>query len=232
MIPIHKNRENPLLEFVKIPGVTFDDNRLPRKKLKESLLKEQYYLCAYCMSRINEDSMKIEHWFPQSPNTNGRDLSSEDKERERRYSIDYKNMLAICRGNEGNQPSQQHCDTRKGNKTLLYNPSNPNDYNKLKILYLRTGKIESKDKKFNEQLGDIGKGNEGVLNLNCEKLMSDRANVIRMIFESLDKLKNKASARKIDTIIKKWSLPDKDGKLPEYAGVAIYFLTKRRNIHL
>ena len=141
-------------------------------------------------------------------------------------------MLAVCRGNEGNQPSQQHCDTRKGNKPLLYNLSNPNDYNKLKILYLRTGKIESKDKKFNEQLGGIGKGNEGVLNLNCQKLMSDRANVIRMIFESLDKLKNKASARKIDTIIKKWSLPDRDGKLPEYAGVAIYFLTKRRNIHL
>ena len=114
----------------------------------------------------------------------------------------------------------------------MYNPSNPNDYNKLKILYLRTGKIESKDKKFNEQLGGIGKGNEGVLNLNCHKLMSDRANVIRMIFESLDKLKNKSSSRKIDTIIKKWSLSDRDGKLPEYDGVAIYFLTKRRNIHL
>ncbi len=60
MIPIHKNRENPLLEFVKIPGVTFDDNRLPRKELKESLLKEQHYLCVYCMSRIHEDAMKIE----------------------------------------------------------------------------------------------------------------------------------------------------------------------------
>ncbi|WP_144268450.1 hypothetical protein [Desulfovibrio sp. An276] len=237
MIPIHKNQENPLLEFERIPGVTYDDNRLPKKELKASLLKEQGYLCAYCMSRIYENSMKIEHWLPQNPDNEGCELSSEEKEANRQHSIDYKNLLAVCKGEEGKQSHLQHCDTKKGNKRLLYNPANPDHYNKLRIKYLRTGKIESEDSDFNEQLGDEKieyekNTNEGILNLNCSKLMSNRADVINKIIDTLNQLKNRAPSRQIDSILEKWCSPDRNGRLQEYAGVAIYFLTKRRKIRL
>ena len=229
MIPIHKNTHNPLLEFKRIPDVTYDDNRLPKKKLKESLLKEQGYLCAYCMSRIHENSMKIEHWWPQSPDYEICNISPEEKEQERLRSIDYKNMLAVCKGEEGNKSYLQHCDTKKGNKFLLYNPSNPEHYNKIKIKYLRTGRIESDDEEFNKQLGGEGRGNEGILNLNCHKLKFNRAKIIEKTYDNLKILGERVTLRQINSMIEKLCSPDQNGRLQEYAGVAIYFLIKRRN---
>lgn len=227
MLPIHKSPENPLEDFVRIPDVTYDDNRLPKKKLKESLLKEQGYLCAYCMSRISEDTMKVEHWYPQKSDMEGKKLSAEEKENERLLSIDYKNMLAVCIGNEGHPKKEQHCDTRKGNKHLLYNPSNPQDHNRLKIYYLPSGEIASEDAAFYAQLGRKDEKETGVLNLNCPKFINNRAAVITAILKALHKLPQQASKGKISAILKNWNTPDSSGRLKEYAGVAIYFLTKR-----
>ena len=81
MLPIHKSAENPLENFVRIPGATYSDAGIPKDQLKESLLKEQGYLCAYCMSRISEDTMKVEHWHPQRSDTEGKKLSAEEKEK-------------------------------------------------------------------------------------------------------------------------------------------------------
>lgn len=41
-------------------------NNAPHKEMKLDLLKEQGYLCAYTMRRIEEDTMHIEHIYPQS----------------------------------------------------------------------------------------------------------------------------------------------------------------------
>lgn len=227
MLPIHKSPENPLEDFVRIPGATYNDAGIPKDKLKESLLKEQGYLCAYCMSRISESTMKVEHWYPQRSDTEGKELSAEEKEKERLSSIDYKNMLAVCMGNEGHPQKEQHCDTRKGNKHLLYNPSDPQDHNRLKIYYLRSGEIASEDTAFCEQLGSKEENKEGVLNLNCPKLMNNRAAIINSVLKDLQNLPQKASKGKISSILKKWKEPNSSGRLKEYAGVAIYFLTKR-----
>ncbi len=227
MLPIHKSTQNPLTDFIRIPDATYEDNRLPKKELKESLLKEQGYLCAYCMSRISVDTMKVEHWLPQHSDTGKEALSSEAKERERNLSIDYKNMLAVCRGNEGYLKADQHCDTQKGNAHLLYNPSNPLDHDRLRIFYLRSGQIKSEDAVFCSQLGGKGQNEKGVLNLNCQKLLINRLNVIRYIEKALQKLPQRASKGKISTLLKQWKEPDSLGMLKEYASVAIYFLTKR-----
>ena len=188
MLPIHKSAENPLENFVRIPGATYSDAGIPKDKLKESLLKEQGYLCAYCMSRISEDTMKVEHWHPQRSDTEGKKLSAEEKEKERLLSIDYKNMLAVCTGNEGHPQKEQHCDTRKGNKHLLYNPSNPQDHNRLKIYYLRSGEIASEDAAFCAQLGKKEGEKAGVLNLNCPKLINNRAAIIDAVLKALQNL--------------------------------------------
>ena len=40
-------------------------DQLPKEQIRASLLKEQHYLCAYCMRRLpNTGAVKIEHWFP------------------------------------------------------------------------------------------------------------------------------------------------------------------------
>jgi len=66
-------------------------DRLPKSIIRDALLKEQHYLCAYCMKRIRNNAggsqvvhMSIEHWLPLS----------QDKER----ALDYKNFLGVCKG--------------------------------------------------------------------------------------------------------------------------------------
>lgn len=41
------------------------DGALRRKRLKEELLKEQGYLCCYCMARIQPETSHIEHFWPK-----------------------------------------------------------------------------------------------------------------------------------------------------------------------
>jgi len=227
MRPIHKSLLDPLREFCQIPGVTYTDNRLPREELKKSLLQEQGYLCAYCMSRITEESMSVEHWRPQKPKPENGTLSPEEQEENRKLSIDYKNMLAVCSGNEGKNPHEQHCDTRKGNKTLKYNPSDRSHHAKLQISYLfSSGKIESGDPEFCLQLGN-DTGDEGILNLNYNLLRNNRLEVIKSINKALSRLKGSASKAVLLKMLNDWSMPDSSGKFKPYAGVAIYFLEKR-----
>ena len=99
MIPITKKTNLPLiLTKASKNHINYDD--LEKTDIQESLLEEQGALCAYCMCRIDKDNMKIEHWNPQSIAPN--------------LSLDYQNMLGVCKGGEGNSKKFQHCDTKKG----------------------------------------------------------------------------------------------------------------------
>lgn len=87
---------------------TYEDNRLPKNALNEQLLREQGYLCAYCMARITPENMNVEHWQPRHPPSS----KAEDKLRSKELqmlSLDYKNMLAVCPGNEGKPKDFQPC---------------------------------------------------------------------------------------------------------------------------
>ena len=87
MILIKKNSEpRSLTEYKKTVNSSFDN--LPsnvKNDIRESLLKEQGYICAYCMKRIESSDVKIEHY----------------KARNSENELDYKNLLAVCKGNEG-----------------------------------------------------------------------------------------------------------------------------------
>lgn len=222
MLPINKNSNNPLVDFCRRRDVTYDDIPHSLKLiLNDSLLKEQGYLCAYCMSRISQNNMSVEHWKPRHPNINDTTLSARQKEEYRQLEINYKNMLAVCPGNEGQPAPKQHCDRKKRNLNLSYNPSRAADHPKLRIFYIRnTGEIKSEDPIFNEEINNI-------LNLNCEKLKNNRLDVIDHIFSALDKLEQNANRNKIQSILNKWKSVNRQGEMEEYAGVAIYFLEKR-----
>jgi uncharacterized protein (TIGR02646 family) len=112
------------------------DNYVEKDDLRSSLVDEQRGLCCYCLQRIRPDSerMKIEHWQSQ-------DLYPERQ-------LDYSNLLGACRGGKGQKPDKQHCDTRKGNLDLKFNPANTRHDVESKIHFLGNGTIEADDSQF------------------------------------------------------------------------------------
>lgn len=64
MIWIQKKEEPPSLTQYKKQPFAYYDGYKNKEELRQALLRDQGYLCAYCMRRIenNRESMKIEHW--------------------------------------------------------------------------------------------------------------------------------------------------------------------------
>ncbi len=128
-----------------------------KDKVKESLMREQGDLCAYCMKRIPqknvsaEISVTIEHWDAQHAN-------DDDK------GLDYRNMLAVCSGNRGH--SELCCDAQRGalppdKQALTVNPLKQSTLTE--ISYSSNGKIQS----LNPDVDiDLNKK----LNLNSERI--------------------------------------------------------------
>lgn len=138
----------------------------------ESLMKEQGYLCAYCMCKIPQTgkmpSATIEHWEPQSK-------TSEDK------ALDYRNMLAVCNGNRGcGKKEYMTCDARRGNTPLTVNPLNALTLSS--IQYKADGTIFSNDPDINKDLNEI-------LNLNCSQvgLVENRRRALQTMLKELRK---------------------------------------------
>jgi len=61
-------------------------NQLHKNAVRNALISEQHGLCAYCMSRINDNGLEtsIEHWSPLS--------------KRKQNALDYNNFLAVCQG--------------------------------------------------------------------------------------------------------------------------------------
>ena len=106
MILINKNQEpKEWTEYCSTPGVTYQS--IP--ELVDALLKEQGYICAYCMRRI-----------PTKDKIEGK-LTSEDhriehikcRENHEDLQLKYNNMLICCPGHIG---EDEHCDRKKGNQ--------------------------------------------------------------------------------------------------------------------
>lgn len=57
--------------------------------------------------------------------------------------LQYHNLLAVCKGGEGQPLRMQFCDTKKGNKPIFINPLNKTDMDR--IYYKMNGEIHSRD---------------------------------------------------------------------------------------
>ena len=78
------------------------DGALRRKRLKEELIKEQGYLCCYCMMRIHPETSHIEHFWPKEKEFKDMDL-------------EYDNLYASCNGENSISLEEEHCGHRKNN---------------------------------------------------------------------------------------------------------------------
>lgn len=208
MRAIQKKREpNELTEY-RLKQNT-DYKNAPIKNICKQLLVEQGYLCAYCMRRITDSFdasgsklMQVEHWHCQK--------NYPDEQ------LDYKNMLGVC------SDKTPTCDTHKKYFDLKYNPSNPVHRIESQIKYASNGNISSDDQEFDQQLNKV-------LNLNYDYLKENRKSIVSAIEQVLSQRPGSRTVKDIEKILERWRIPNTEGQLKEYSGVAVYFLTKRLN---
>ncbi|OBQ37858.1 MAG: hypothetical protein AN487_09055 [Anabaena sp. CRKS33] len=230
---IIKGSEPPsLLQYRQTQDANYDGYH-PKKPLKEALLKEQGYICCYCMQRISIKNMEIEHNKPQADfSGNKSDNKSGNKFDNPDLQLDYKNLLASCSGNRGQGQKNLHCNARKGdyegrnrNYTMNLNPADANKNCENYIKYSSTGKIFSDDETINHELNEI-------LNLNHEILVKNRKNTLSSVIIALNKkFPNKTwSKEAIKKKLEELSSKDAEDKYSPYCQYIVWYLSKRLNI--
>ena len=173
--------------------------------LRKQLLEEQGYICCYCMTRISCHGTKIEHFKDQSNNRN--------------LQLKFSNLFIACLGNEGNSNNVQHCDTFKGDKSLLYINLTSNIENHIK--YSSRGMISSSITTLNDDINNI-------LNLNTKPLKDTREQRLETLILAMIKKYGKTwKKQNIETEIEKYKSKTTDGKYREYCQMFIYYLTKK-----
>jgi uncharacterized protein (TIGR02646 family) len=134
-------------------------NYAAKDELRRSLVTEQRGLCCYCLGRIQNEptAMKIEHWRCQARYPN--------------EQLNYRNILGACLGGHGQPRRLQHCDARKGDSDLRWNPADPGHRIEVRVRYELNGCILSDDPLFDSQLNEV-------LNLNLPRLRNNRKGVL------------------------------------------------------
>ena len=206
MLLITKGKEpDSLTAYRKTPFATYDGCN--KTDIRKSLLKEQGYLCAYCMRRIREDSVQIEHWYPES-------------KLDEICKLDYSNMLGVCSGHISNLPGRYDtCDAQKGDKIITVDPRKEEHIQKIE--YRSNGEIFSNDPVIEEDI-------ENALNLNCKKqyLPQNRKAVLDEIIRVLSSRHKTGTWTKHDILPMIRIFENNGEERKEFAGVALWYLNK------
>ena len=189
-------------------------NYQEKEDLRRALVTEQRGLCCYCMGRIKLEraTMKIEHWRCQA-----------------RYpdrQLDYRNLLATCHGRVGGADGQSahlhHCDTKKGDSDLEWNPADPAHHIDTRIRYEPTGAVRSDEATFDDQLTDV-------LNLNLPVLRNNRKavydGVLGWWLEHRSRNRGRVLRERLERERAKYDAGV--GELTPYAQVAIWLLNQK-----
>ena len=210
MIYINKGSEPMMLRAHKSkPHSNYNNlDKDTLDSIRDSLLNEQGYICAYCMKRIEKSNMKIEHYISQS-------FCNEK-------ALDYSNMLGVCSGNMGSGGKNKTCDTHRSirNQTLTVSPLDQTSI--AAITYSSNGEITSDDANIKYDISET-------LNLNHIYLKEGRKAVLnkskQMLIDRMPK-NGPWSKDKLLKIRNDFLSLDK-GELEEYVGVIIYCLDKK-----
>ena len=186
------------------------DNYPEKDDLRHALVTEQRGLCCYCMGRIRPEGgrMKIEHWQCQT--------QYEDQR------LNYRNLLGACLGGHGQPAKFQHCDTRKGNRHLEWNPADPAHRIETRIRYELDGSIRSDEADFNGQLNDV-------LNLNLPLLKNNRKYLLDAILEwwKREKARIHGPVPRDGFVRRRDEHIGGDGELAPYCQVVVWWLEHR-----
>jgi len=208
---IIKGTEPPCLtkyRQTKEPDPTYNAYR-PKTPLQQSLLDEQGYICCYCMQRIAINNIEIDHFLPKAIG------------KYPEFQLTYSNLLGSCNGNRGNPERLQHCNPRKDDDEIQFNPADPNKDCELFLEYSSNGSISSTDKEFNSQL-------DKVLNLNNETLTKNRKAALDGAIYALNKMFPGKSWSKatIAKTVNEWKQRH-NNQYREYCQIVVFYLSKR-----
>ena len=186
------------------------DDYADKDALRQALAAEQHGLCCYCMDRIRPElgSMKIEHWQSQTHYLD--------------RQLDYGNLLGACLGGEGQPAHKQHCDTRKGNRDLKWNPATALHKIEDCLCYEPDGSIRAHDVDFDRQINDI-------LNLNLPVLKSNRKGVLDALLRwwKYEKARLRGPVPRERLVRKRDEHASGDGELKPFCQVAVWWLDRR-----
>lgn len=205
MRKIIKNKEpKEWTEYRLTPNVDYQS--IPA--LRESLLQEQGYICAYCMRRIphkdynsNENS-RIDHML-------SRENHSDKK-------LEYQNMVICC---PGAISDSFHCDKLKGEQDISFSLFDDLFISTLKY-QTKTGKIESSNPVWDKEI-------DSILNLNNEILKANRLATLNGVIEALSS--RHWTSGEIRKKLVEWDNKNKEGKFKPYCGIIIWFLNKKKS---
>ena len=148
--------------------------------------------------------MKIEHWRCRA-----------------RYpdeQLRYRNLLGACSGGEGQPSPLQHCDTRKGDDDLLWNPANSAHAIEARVQYDPDGTIRSNDATFDAQLNNV-------LNLNLAFLRNNRKGVLDSLLRWWNEQPQPVSRGRIERQRDKYTVGS--GELTPYCQIAVWWLQRK-----
>ena len=192
-----------------MPGSNYT-NYSYKPALRKALAHEQRGLCCYCMGRISSDrtGMKVEHWRSQT-------VYPDD-------DLSYQNLLGACQGGSGKPRALQHCDTRKGEDDIRWNPANPNHYIEQRVRFEENGSIRSDDPQFDGQI-------DNVLNLNLPWLSNNRKEVLDGIIEWWHQERSRVQGKVLRKSVEKQYVKrtERSGKLEPYCEIEVWWLRQR-----
>jgi hypothetical protein len=194
-------------------GYTDKDLRYPNKSLpplKNALAKEHGYICCYCMGRIDEFNMSVEHYITQHYHPSSPLKPQEHKAND----LVYKNLLASCNVSEG-----RNCSGIRGNEWLQIDP-------RLKIceslvVIDKNGRATSSNSKIQQELDDI-------LKLNTPLLIENRKAKIEIAMDRISQIKDSGNfTRKQLEKELAYRLETSRGKYREYCMAAVHYLQSK-----
>ena len=191
------------IRYRKTPGAVYEAT----DELRESLLKEQGYICAYCMRRIptkdsnSNETSRIEHILC--------------RERHAGLQLDYRNMVICCPGAiDGNF----HCDKSKGSSDITFDLFQQRCMDTLSY-GTRDGAIRSSNNTFDQEINEV-------LSLNNALLKRNRQMTLNGIIRQLKK-KNSWKQSQIRTLLNEWDSKDNEGHYKPYNGIVVWYLKKK-----
>lgn len=205
MRTIVKRREPATLTTHRNTAHCDYDNYADKDTLRTGLVAEQRGLCCYCMGRIEDTAgaMKVEHWRSRTTYPG--------------EQLVYRNLLAACRGGEGEPVHLQHCDTKKADRELLWNPADPERRIEERIHYAMDGTIRSDDPVFDRQLNDVP-------NLNLPWIRNEREGSLDAVLQWWIAQRRPVPARRLERQIERRNASE---QLAPYVEVALWWLGRK-----
>lgn len=199
------------MQYRNTSGATYQS----QDYLVESLLREQGYICAYCMRRI-----------PCKDRINGV-LTQEDHRVEHimcrniypDLQLSYNNMVICCPGHVGENP---HCDRLKEDSPISFSPLDPAF---ISTLYYENGEIKSTNTVWDKEMTEV-------LNLNDIALVKARKNMLSGVISQITKAipQKQWTKQVIEKYIRKYDTMQAEKmkmKYYPYCGIVVYYLMKK-----